>query len=478
MTLLSQAGFDLYADDAVHLASRALSPALSPLHEQDDVVDDEEYIVAEEEHLDQQEDDERAQEEGLSQAFSTTALSSQSEVDNSPQAFPSPSPPSTAATQTALPPSSPSALGAAASTRSKSHSPTPGEVSVLAPELACVGLVDDSVENWSLKIVKLVAFPELVPRPAHLRPHVRQPQEVPRRMSTTDSGLFSPIFEPTYRGRENDERSYKRKRRRQASFLHSSSSSSSHASSCDFDDDEDTDEDGSNGTCSSRSESRLSMSMSATSLPTSPSEPTPASPLTELCQCKSDAHLSPPPQTSSRGTRAIVVEPERRERKRRHPATITIQIPFFSFTRTPEGSSLTTDVDILAALFAPHERHMVICGDELDEVDQRWAREQAEAVLSSTIVGGVSGEEERLLVDDGTEDAVPLDEIDETLEGEDVVDAGEAVDCNMEDDEEENVSTTLKCLQIDLRRFGLGMCLNPVHNFLIHIVRHFLIFPS
>jgi hypothetical protein len=48
-------------------------------------------------------------------------------------------------------------------TRSKSHSPTSGEVDVLTPDLACVGLSDEHVENWGLKIVKLVAFPELIP---------------------------------------------------------------------------------------------------------------------------------------------------------------------------------------------------------------------------------------------------------------------------------------------------------------------------
>jgi len=55
-------------------------------------------------------------------------------------------------------------------------------------------------------------------------------------------------------------------------------------------------------------------------------------------------------------------------------------VPFFSFTRTVEGSSLTTGRELLTALFSPSERHMVICGDELmdDEPDldhSKWSQE-------------------------------------------------------------------------------------------------------
>jgi hypothetical protein len=81
-------------------------------------------------------------------------------------------------------------------------------------------------------------------------------------------------------------------------------------------------------------------------------------------------------------------------------------VPFFSFTRTQEGTSLTTDVSLLAALFPPNERHMMICAGELDALD---------AQSSST-------------------------------------------DSDSEDDEDTLSSGgALKCLQIDLRRFGLGM---------------------
>jgi hypothetical protein len=72
-------------------------------------------------------------------------------------------------------------------------------------------------------------------------------------------------------------------------------------------------------------------------------------------------------------------------------------VGFFSFTRTSEGSSLTTDVSLLASLFPPGERHMVICSGELDAVENPTVEEDDESS------GGI-----------------------------------------------------LKCLQIDLRRFGLG----------------------
>ena len=46
--------------------------------------------------------------------------------------------------------------------RKNSQSPSPGEVHLLSADLACVGLSDDHVDRWALKIVKLVAFPDLI----------------------------------------------------------------------------------------------------------------------------------------------------------------------------------------------------------------------------------------------------------------------------------------------------------------------------
>lgn len=96
------------------------------------------------------------------------------------------------------------------------------------------------------------------------------------------------------------------------------------------------------------------------------------------------------------------------------PTTTTqqppLQIPFFSFTRTQEGSSLTTDVKTLAALFPPEERHLLVCCADLD--------------LNSYLDEGCC--------EFGSDD-----------DGED----GECDDVGIGE---------LKCLQIDLRSFGLG----------------------
>ena len=91
-------------------------------------------------------------------------------------------------------------------------------------------------------------------------------------------------------------------------------------------------------------------------------------------------------------------------------------MPFFSFTRTAEGSSLTTDVSLLSALFPPHERYMISCSGELDAADDR----DASAVqLTSDDDGG--------------------------------------------DDDDYGPGSTLRCLQIDLRRFGLGESMPSSH---------------
>ncbi|KAF9813561.1 hypothetical protein IEO21_05493 [Rhodonia placenta] len=178
-----------------------------------------------------------------------------------------------------------------AMTRSQSHSPSGCDVSVLAPDLTYVGLRDDSAETWGLKIVKLVAFPELI---------------------TVDTVLTTDTVRPPAAG----------PRERSASV-------SSSASSC-------------------------------------------------------ASIISPPP------------------------------VPFFSFTRTAEGSSLTAPVELLAALFPPSERHMVICSDELDVLDSR-------AVSPTADPGAEEDEEDD---DEGAREA----------------------------------QGPMRCLQIDLRKFGLGQC--------------------
>jgi hypothetical protein len=47
-------------------------------------------------------------------------------------------------------------------TRTDTLSPSSSDVRVLAPDLTCIGLADDASDVWSLKIIKLVAYPELI----------------------------------------------------------------------------------------------------------------------------------------------------------------------------------------------------------------------------------------------------------------------------------------------------------------------------
>lgn len=261
--------------------------------------------------------------------------------------------------------------------QNKPHSPTSGEVRMLHPDLACVGLSDElGVDHWGLKIIKLVAFPDLIPSSPHAPSY-----PTPRK---SGQGEFVPTYLPQPPIVDLTST---------ALFLHVNQGSDTSSSSS-------SDDDGyfshspqnvstiSLATNTSRSYSDLHSLSCNPSLYKSPSKHfvsdiSPLSPITSKTR-------TPLPQLS------ISTEASKPE----------AHVPFFSFTRTPEGSSLTTDVYVLATLFPPHERHMVICGGELDAADRR-------------------------------------------LEG---------TDCSDEEDEATDMhtrSTSLKCLQIDLRRFGL-----------------------
>ncbi|KAF8897818.1 hypothetical protein BD779DRAFT_1492598 [Infundibulicybe gibba] len=162
------------------------------------------------------------------------------------------------------------------SPRQKSHSPTSGEVNVLHTDLTCVGLSDElGIDHWGLKIVKLVAFPDLIPR--------READgRGPARTASTSS---------------SDDENY---------FSHS--------------------------------------------------------PLTEISSIGSTPD-PPHPQSRKGHTHTTHTGYTRHNTTRRSE----FAVPFFTFTRTIEGSSLTTDATLLAALFPPHERHMVICNEDESE---------------------------------------------------------------------------------------------------------------
>ncbi|KIL70260.1 hypothetical protein M378DRAFT_183814 [Amanita muscaria Koide BX008] len=236
-----------------------------------------------------------------------------------------------------------------------SDSPISAEVSMLSPDLACVGLSDEfGVDHWGLKLVKLVAFPDLISSPSKTRSPDFVPSHYPRAQSPLLEKLdlsevflsSTPGFSPTSPLSYDEDDGY---------FSHSPKTSAKPPLP----------------RMASRSYTDL-----PNTIPVAPSK-------------HRKPKLSPlapvgTPSTSSGSTSGS-------------PKQADSFVPFFSFTRTAEGSSLTTDVHLLASLFPPHERHMVICGAELAAVD-------------------------------------------------------EAVDGNELDDVHES---TLKCLQIDLRQFGL-----------------------
>ncbi|EPQ59114.1 hypothetical protein GLOTRDRAFT_34534, partial [Gloeophyllum trabeum ATCC 11539] len=226
MRLLSGSGFDLYTEDTENLTN-GMSPIVSPTGRDDDGDEADDF------------NEDRPME---------------------PTSVPSRPPPAS---------------------RTSSHSPAATDVQILDPDLTCVGLADDAAETWTLKIVKLVAYPDLIP------------------------GVVA---------RKSDDEPYFGTRNRNHSVSESSSSKS--------------------------------------------------------------------------------------------PFDSTAPIPFFSFTRTQESSSLTTDVSVLAQLFPAPERHMVICSGELDVADH------------------------------------PVPPSFEDAEDEDEQASPEA-------------SSLMKCLQIDLRKYGL-----------------------
>ncbi|KAI0722785.1 hypothetical protein C8Q76DRAFT_614646 [Earliella scabrosa] len=263
------------------------------------------------------------------------------------------------------------------SARSLSHSPSTCDVRVLSPDITCVGLSDDSADTWGLKIIKLVAFPELIVGPSGA--------PVSERRSRPRSP--SPVLPPL-----------------SADHIHVTSFSEGEAGS------------GSDTTTRVAPESPKK----------DPSERSGSE--SPVFYDTLDAGDSTDDDTSDGDTRPKLrhldttqtVKPQTtgslRSRSRSTSSSVSTPsplVPFFSFTRTPEGSSLAAPVSLLATLFPASERHMVMCSQELDVLDsrnaspERWAQEE------------------------------------NTIEDED------------EDGELPDAVGMLKCLQIDLRKFGL-----------------------
>ncbi|KAH7930671.1 hypothetical protein BV22DRAFT_1101630 [Leucogyrophana mollusca] len=375
MTLLGSAGFDLYSSDPDRLTSRVVSPILSPISMDDSSVAD---IV-----LDFKTESGAVLTRTRSSIDTSVAAAALAFRQMTSGKTPEDSPVSPEDSPTSHRPPS----------RTKSHSPTAGEVIVLPPKLACVGLSDDSVDTWCLKIVKLVAFPELIPvkpGPSHSTkssssddakggPSGRMP--IPRALETA-SPPSSPRRGGTRHGSSSNSLSSSSEEE-EGYFSHSPRGSLSTASLLSY-----------------RSYPDLAKSAPVSTpsfKPTAKHLIAPMAPLSPL-EPKSTAPRRPAlgHAETARASSAI---------QKRAGGNTHIDVPFFSFTRTPEGSSLTTDVSLLAALFPPSERHMVICSGELDALDAQSSSTESES------------EED-------------------------------ADDCLSQ-------GGTLKCLQIDLRRFGL-----------------------
>jgi len=260
--------------------------------------------------------------------------------------------------------------------RKKSHSPTLADVRLLPSDLACVGLSDDpGVDHWGLKIVKLVAFPELIsssacPRSAlaaTISPYTEKPSSL----------LFD--LAP-------------------AVSLHNSPTSSSSSLLSEDEDD-----------------GYFSHSPPAESY--SPN-------LTPASRCHSDTFRKPP-SMRSRPKKSTAYTSQNHKWTASIPSLSLAPVPFLSYTRTSEGSSLTADVYVLSTLFPPSERHMVNSSGELDDADQR-------------VKNGIGAAEPGYSPDDET---LPQMNI-------------------------------LSCLQIDLQRFGLGtsLCCSHECSLLIYIL--------
>lgn len=360
MSLFGAAGFDLYSSDPESLISRVVSPLLSPVLPDVSQVSDigPEFspqsgavFTRIRSNIDT----------SVATAASALHRSNQADKKNGTSPTPYHHPPSC----------------------NKSHSPSCTDVTILPSKLACVGLADESVDSWSLKIVKLVAFPDLIPmKESHLLRGSGCNDRITKMSASKKlDEILIPFLSCPRRG---------------------SDSTCSVSSSNDSEDDQGylshsprRDTPSILPTTGSRSYPDISHAIPSST----PSLKPTAKYLVSQVPALSPVELKSPSPT---GSRSAIQSPTDKRMN-----SIYSRVSFFSFTRTSEGSSLTTDVSILAALFPPGERHMLICAGELDALDAHPASSDSES--------------------DQDQNSDALSE-----------------------------GGTLKCLQIDLRRFGLG----------------------
>ncbi|EKM59283.1 uncharacterized protein PHACADRAFT_249670 [Phanerochaete carnosa HHB-10118-sp] len=412
MSLLGSAGFDLYQSDPDNLTSqlsRLTSPIISPLtHAEDD--DSSIHLL------------DLSAQSSITPENGAVLTRSRSNTDSSPKSSSSSSPVQFRDdVEPATPDHGEHIGGRPAPTRSLSHSPSGSDVRVLDPDLTCIGLSDDNADLWGLKIVKLVAFPDLIlPTPSMPSPkmHRKRPPRPPELaivasvevVLSSSAGPSCTLGDGAPLTSESECETIGSANTPCIGELDKDCRASSESPIFDLDEqarpwdeivgDDDVEESSEDDESSDIS---TPVHLQDRSLSTSP---------------RSGKHRRPNfPHYDSGKTAIFKPRSKRRAARRSSPPTRGPQtqslVPFFSFTRTPEGSSLTAPVSLLAALFPASERYMVICSSELDMLDSRAASPVTPSADASEID------------DDDMSEALPEPE------------------------------GTLKCLQIDLRRYGL-----------------------
>ncbi|KAI0322448.1 hypothetical protein OF83DRAFT_1093360 [Amylostereum chailletii] len=260
------------------------------------------------------------------------------------------------------------------------------DVQILTPDVTCIGLADDAADVWALKIVKLIAYPELIISDHH---HARR-TSAPI-WERPGSGIFSlgSCFSSPNSHRRHSPSPHSISPTTlsiQPSEAQGSSPPSSPSSS--------SEEDGyfsaspHNRSTSSLVSSAMSRSLDDVSAAQRSSKRTDRrnakythlhriATVTEIARASSVSSSDAPPHSASSRRRLSESQPP-----------MAHAVPFFSFTRTSEGSSLTAPTSFLAALFPPSERHMVIRSNELDELDGRDEGEQDDDTSETDSRGG------------------------------------------------------------------------------------------
>lgn len=377
MSLLGSAGFDLYQSDPENLTSqlsRLTSPILSPLtHAEDDDVSIHLLDLSAPSTISPENGAILTRSRSSTDASLQSTRSSPAQIRNSGAALGHEQTPTNGTG------------GKPALFRSQSHSPSGSDVQVLDTDLTCIGLSDDNADMWGLKIVKLIAYPDLISS-SHGR--TAPPTQRKRSFDTSDLTCVASLginvvsaAESTCRPDDDEPRA------------------SSESPIFDLDEGRPWDEQDGEEEADESSEGETDSTPDTYGTLRRP----------PLLQSQSEMTATYHTRSSRR--------PSPRHTLRPAPPPLPPLphlVPFFSFTRTPEGSSLAAPVDLLASLFPPSERHMVICSGELDMLDSRAGSPGAEA------------------------------------------DGGDAEDASDDQDLLPEPLGSLRCLQIDLRKFGLG----------------------